>query len=92
MSPGQPSITRHRVTMHARESAGLANAAAFAKVLEHGQCLVIRKMAVEQRRALAFAESTATGAAAEHASLIVWPIVIAHTEVFRPAFAVVRAV
>jgi|TARA_B100001971_G_C18106836_1_gene491996 hypothetical protein len=87
---GHACQPRDRVTMHADEPTTLTNAAAFMQVLQHGQTLLVGQLAIEQRRALAFAEPGLAGATIEQANVVVFAKPPAHGKVFQPALAVVE--
>jgi hypothetical protein len=87
---GHPRQPRDCVPMHADEPTALTNAAAFMQVLKHGQTLLVGQLAIEQRRALAFAEPGLAGATIEQANVAIFPKPAAHSKVFQPALAVVR--
>jgi hypothetical protein len=44
---GQPTVTHHRVSMHPQQTAGLADAAAFSNVLQHGKDLLLGQVRAE---------------------------------------------
>jgi hypothetical protein len=58
------------VAVDADEPLGLADAAAVAEVLKHGQRLVLRQAAGEQRRAVALGEASLARLAVEQAALL----------------------
>jgi hypothetical protein len=82
----------HGVFVDAAQAASLANADALLEVGQDGEGLVFGESAVEQRRALAFAEAVLAGATGQVASLLVRAVAEGDAEVAQVAAAVVGAV
>jgi hypothetical protein len=75
---GQPS---DGVGIDADQTSGAADATALVEVLEHGEGLFFREMAVEQSRALAFGEAVLAGLAVEQSNLVLLAVTGADREV-----------
>jgi len=73
----QPAVTHYRVPMYPHQTAGLADAAAFGDVLQHGKNLLLGQVGAEQRRAFTLGKPRLAGSAAEHSPLFVRPIATA---------------
>jgi hypothetical protein len=80
------------VAVNADPTLGLSDAAAFAEVMEHGTGLLLREMAVEQRRALAFGGAVVAGVAVEQADGVLLAVAAADGAVAGVALAVAGAI
>ena len=81
-----------RIAVDTDQASGLADAAAFAEVLEHGARLFLGEVAVEQRRAFALGEAIFAGVAVEQPDGVVLAIAGADREVSGVALAVEGAI
>ena len=81
-----------RIAVDTDEASGLADAAAFTEVLEHGARLFLGEVAVEQRRALALGEAVLAGVAIKQPDGVVLAIAGADREVSGGALAVEGAI
>jgi hypothetical protein len=90
MIPSEQAVTHHRVPVHTHKAAGLPHAAAFAKVRQDRDNLLVGQLRPKERRAFAFRKTLLTGPAIQDPPLLVPAIVVADTQVAVPAFTVVR--
>ena len=89
---GLADVAGHRVAVDAHEPLGLTDTAAVGDVLQEGDGLLPAQMRVEQRRALAFGEPIAAGAATEKANRGRLAVVAANGEVSPTTHAMIGAV
>ena len=85
--PGLAAEPHHGVLVDVEQPAGLADAATILEVLQDGQGLVRREVAVEQRRTLALREALLAGAAVQQAPRPAGAIAAAHADVAGAAAA-----
>jgi hypothetical protein len=71
VSSGHRRQANDRIAVDVDQASGLSDAAALAKVLEHGAGLLLGQVGVEQGRALAFGEARFAGVAVEQPDVVV---------------------
>jgi len=91
VAAGHQGQADHRVFVDAAKAAGLADADALLEVGQDGDGLVFGEAAVEQGRALAFAEAVLAGATGQIAPLFTRAVAEGDAEVAQAAPAVVGA-
>jgi hypothetical protein len=74
------------------QAPGLSDAAALGEVSEHGACLLVGQVGVEQRRALALGEAVLAGVAVEQPDVVPFAVAVADGEVCGVASAVEAAI
>jgi hypothetical protein len=81
MSSGDAGQPPDGVGIDADQASGAADATALVEVLEHGEGLLFREVAVEQRRALALGEAVLAGLAIEQSDVVLLAVAGADREV-----------
>src|SRR5262249_15858119 len=88
MPPGEAGQSDDRVAVDTDEALGLADAATFAGVLEHGAGLVVGQVRMEQGRALALGEALFAAVAVEQPDMVLLAVAGADGEVAGTSMAV----
>ena len=88
--PRPPGIFRNGVAIHADQTAGLADAASLGDMSQDGVDFFLRHPRSKGNCPFAFGKTGLASPAAKQATLLVWPVTVAHAQVFPAPFPVIR--